>query len=62
MMLAGERFQALCKTYEAHGEGAVLKNLAYLIVIAKLVRIQPYALTHKEREVLDFLLRLNLES
>ena len=61
-MLAGKRHQALRKADEARGQRAVLQNLALLVGGLELLGVDPHALAHEERRVVDVLARLDLEA
>ena len=59
MMLADQRLQAFCQADEAHGERSLLDHFLQRIFPLQLVRAEPYALSHQEREVLDLLAGLD---
>ena len=61
-MLACEDFETFCQTYKSYRKCTVLEYLFDCVVIGKLVRIDPYSLSHKEWVVLDLLLSLYLIS
>ena len=62
VVLAVENRQCFCQTDESHGECSVLEDFSQLIGELELVGIQPYALSHQEREVIYVLACLYLES
>ena len=62
VVMAVQGGQRLGKADKADREGAVFEHLAHLIVGTQLVAVQPYALPHQEREVVDPLGRLNLKA
>ena len=61
-MLADQGDQRLGKADKSDGEGAVLEHLCDLIVRPQLVRIEPNALSHEEREVEHLFLSLDAEA
>ena len=62
VMVPGEGDQGLGQADEAHGQGAVLEDLAHGVVQGELVGVDPHALTHQEAEVADLLGALDLEA
>ena len=62
VMTADERLKAFRKADEAERQRAVLQHLAYLIVRAELLRVDPHALAHEERVVTHALSALNAEA
>ena len=51
VMTADERLEAFRKADEAERQRAVFQHLAYLIVRAELLGVDPHALAHEERVV-----------
>ena len=62
VVVAVQRRQRLGQADEADGQAAVAEHLAHLVVRAELVRVEPDALAHQERIVVDVLRGLNLEA
>ena len=62
MMLADHRNESFGETDKADGKRTVLNYIAKLIVWLKLLTTNPVALPHKEWEVLNFLVSLELKA
>lgn len=59
MMFTDQGFQTFRKTDEAHGQRTLFDNVFQCIFPLQLIGSKPYALSHQEREILYFFLRLD---
>ena len=62
MMISGQRHQHLCQPDKTDTQSSMLENLSDFVLYSKLLRIQPDALSHKERIIFHCLFLLNLKS
>ena len=62
VVLAREHHQGFGKADETDGERTVLDDLAHGIFPAELIGINPHALPHEEREILDLAAALHGEA
>ena len=61
-MYADQRLETFCQTDETNCQSTVLDYFFDGIVRSKFFGVEPNALSHQEREVSHFFLRLNLKA
>ncbi len=58
MMYTQQGFQRFRKTDKADRKRAMPEHFAHFLIVIQLIAVNPYALTHQERIIVDFFLRL----